>query len=73
MEEVTAILDISCLICCPKCDAVFDLFEMQEFLDDGNIYDELMSKNRSWGKVNWNKIVHCPECNQKIKISSVEF
>ena len=73
MEKANVTLDISCLVTCPRCEDIFDLFEMEDLIEDGYLYDELLPKNKAWGKENWGEIVKCPECKEKITIELVEW
>ena len=73
MEKVNVTLQISCLVVCPECDFIFDLFEMDSLIDDGYIYEELLPEDECWGKDHWGEIVQCPECKEKIAIDMVEY
>ena len=73
MKKVDVSLDISCMVECPKCEHDFDLFEMESLTDEGYIYSELLSRHEPFGKDDWGEIVQCPECNEKMVISRVEW
>lgn len=63
----------------PECPNCFDLFNCQELIDDGFLYGLVFSKDNSWRFGDFQKQlddygveIHCPNCNTKIEIESVE-
>lgn len=73
MKKVNVALDISCLATCPKCDDIFDLFEMEDLTEEGYLFDELLPREETWGKDHWGEIVKCPECGEKMIINRVDW
>ena len=71
MDKVDTTLRIECLIECPLCGVLIDLFEFESLTDDGYIYKELMSDDGPWGHENWGEIIQCPDCKEKITIGDV--
>ena len=72
-KKANATLSIRCLVECPHCEAMNDLFEMQALTDDGYIYYELMPNVNAWGKSAWGEIVQCDNCKENFTVDNVEY
>lgn len=64
----------------PECEEYFDLFDIQELIDDGFLYKLVVPQNRPWGCDDFQKQlndagveIRCPKCNTIVEIESVEW
>lgn len=72
MKKVSCYLTVKALVECPHCSHMFDLFDVQDLLDDGYIYEELLNES-GFGHTNWNQDVTCPKCQSGFIIENVEY
>ena len=64
-------MSISCHVECPHCESYIDLFNVEELIDEGEIYFELCGD--SWGTEDWDREIPCPDCKEPFKIGLVEY
>lgn len=57
METVNVVLNMACLVVCPNCDDIFDLFEMSSLVEDGYVFSELLPRYGAWDKKHWGEII----------------
>ena len=70
MREAHAVLAITALTTCPKCNRPVDLFDIESLTRGGALYDELLS-NEGFGSDDLDVAIWCPHCSEKFKIRIV--
>jgi len=72
MKKTDAQIHISINFECPHCDYYINLFDYENLIDAGYIYDKSLS-SYGWGCKDFNEEIQCPECNEEFIIQDIIY
>lgn len=71
LKSVQGHITLTCLVECPHCEEVIDLYEITELTDDSYIYKETIPNNRMWGNENLDLTMDCTKCNLPFHVGAI--